>query len=597
MAKVKSITHLPPADFTPEVGNYKTLQPFRYWCQKVLPLVYDDSLSYYELLCKVVDYLNKTMEDVETLHGDVTNLHTAYEELQSYVNTYFSSLDVQEEINNKLDNMAESGELYEIIRRYTDPIVNEQNEKINVLKARMDTFSSLPDGSTSGDAELTDIRVGYNGHVYPSAGDAVREQVGGLKGEISELDDAYTDFKHQITTVKYSMNIFNKNDRFEVLTDTAMNSDGSIYTLADYNVIRIPLVDGATSYTLFRPNSLETAWICTPWRCAMYDDKFNNLGILLNNVQSVATPSNPLTKYLYINAGESIDKAMVVLDTVATAQYPAFVPYEEILTLKTPVLNWKDKKWLAYGDSITAICNGEGLNVGWAKYINEQYGFKYFYGRGVGGQTYLWNNDTFQVNSAGEYVNRGTSADNCKGCMCSWERISKMIPSAIKDEINMIFLMAGTNDMLEAENIDYNKPTWSASNTTDTDWVVATDYNGGDYDVNTFSGAIASTIMKLQTRCPNAIIILGTPLSMWDTKNHSNYEVSGKSMLDLSDTEIKVARYMNVPVIDVNGTCNINGYNYTRYITDGVHPYNDDGVKMLARTIIGGLTNVNPIMG
>ena len=170
------------ADFTPQLGNYRTLQPFRYWCQKVLPLVYDDSLSYYELLCKVVDYLNKTMEDVETLHGDVTNLHTAYEELQSYVNNYFSTLDVQEEINNKLDNMASSGELYEIIRKYTDPIVNEQNEQINVLKARMDTFASLPNGSTKGDAELTDIRVGYDGKVYPSAGDAVR-------GQASELNN------------------------------------------------------------------------------------------------------------------------------------------------------------------------------------------------------------------------------------------------------------------------------------------------------------------------------------------------------------------------------------------------------------------------
>ena len=111
----RSITPLPTADFTPEMGNYRTLQPFRYWCQKVLPLVYDDSLSYYELLCKVVDYLNKTMEDVETLHGDVTNLHTAYEQLQNYVNTYFSSLDVQEEINNKLNDMANSGELTKLI--------------------------------------------------------------------------------------------------------------------------------------------------------------------------------------------------------------------------------------------------------------------------------------------------------------------------------------------------------------------------------------------------------------------------------------------------------------------------------------------------
>ena len=93
------------------MNSFTPTKPFRFWCQKVLPLVYDDSLSYYELLCKVVDYLNKTMEDVETLHGDVTNLHTAYEELQSYVNNYFSTLDVQEEIDNKLDQMANDGTL------------------------------------------------------------------------------------------------------------------------------------------------------------------------------------------------------------------------------------------------------------------------------------------------------------------------------------------------------------------------------------------------------------------------------------------------------------------------------------------------------
>lgn len=186
------------ANFTPTLGEYKELQPFRYWCQKVLPLVYDDSLSYYELLCKVVDYLNKTMEDVGTLNGDVNNLHTAYNKLQGYVNNYFNNLDVQEEINNKLDDMANSGELYEIIRRYTDPIVNEQNEKITVLKARMDTFASLPEGATSGDAELRDIRVGYDGTVYPSAGDAVRRQVSNLNGDLNNY--AKSDFRYVPTT-------------------------------------------------------------------------------------------------------------------------------------------------------------------------------------------------------------------------------------------------------------------------------------------------------------------------------------------------------------------------------------------------------------
>lgn len=119
MSKVKSITPNPPADFIPESSNTKALQPFRYWCQKVLPLVYDDSLSYYEMLCKVVDYLNKTMEDV-------TNLHAAYVQLQNYVNNYFSTLDVQEEINKKLDEMASTGQLNQLFNKYIPYITVEQ---------------------------------------------------------------------------------------------------------------------------------------------------------------------------------------------------------------------------------------------------------------------------------------------------------------------------------------------------------------------------------------------------------------------------------------------------------------------------------------
>ena len=131
----RGIVKKDPADFTPTLGNYTDLQPFRFWCQKVLPLVYDDSLSYYELLCKVVDYLNKTMEDVGVLEGDVTGLHEAYKKLQGYVNDYFSTLDVQEEINNKLDEMASNGTLGEILKTVitvNQPVlVNNKEDMVN----------------------------------------------------------------------------------------------------------------------------------------------------------------------------------------------------------------------------------------------------------------------------------------------------------------------------------------------------------------------------------------------------------------------------------------------------------------------------------
>lgn len=94
------------------------LRPFRFWCQKVLPLVYDDELSYYELLCKVVDYLNKTMENVNDLSENFDELQGAFNTLKNYVNDYFKNLDVQEEINKKLDEMAINGYFDNLISKY-----------------------------------------------------------------------------------------------------------------------------------------------------------------------------------------------------------------------------------------------------------------------------------------------------------------------------------------------------------------------------------------------------------------------------------------------------------------------------------------------
>ena len=154
MGNERTIKPNDPADFTPQLGNYKSLQPFRFWCQKVLPLVYDDSLSYYELLCKVVDYLNKTMEDVETLNGDVTNLHRAYVQLQEYVNNYFASLDVQQEINSKLDVMASNGELTNLISPLLPDLISEWLAK-NITTTSPVIDKTLTISGAGADAKVT----------------------------------------------------------------------------------------------------------------------------------------------------------------------------------------------------------------------------------------------------------------------------------------------------------------------------------------------------------------------------------------------------------------------------------------------------------
>ena len=59
--------------------------PFRFWCQKVLPLVYDDSLSYYELLCKVVGKLNELAENQNNLSDEIKEVAKDLDDFKAQV--------------------------------------------------------------------------------------------------------------------------------------------------------------------------------------------------------------------------------------------------------------------------------------------------------------------------------------------------------------------------------------------------------------------------------------------------------------------------------------------------------------------------------
>lgn len=67
------------------MNNYHELKHFRFWCQKVLPLVYDDSLSYYEVLCKVVDYINKIIDDENATVAQIEELQNELEVVQQWI--------------------------------------------------------------------------------------------------------------------------------------------------------------------------------------------------------------------------------------------------------------------------------------------------------------------------------------------------------------------------------------------------------------------------------------------------------------------------------------------------------------------------------
>ena len=67
------------------------LSTFKFWCYKVLPLVYDDSLSYYEVLCKVVDYINKLIEQDKSFGDELTKLREDLATVQNWIDNYDTS--------------------------------------------------------------------------------------------------------------------------------------------------------------------------------------------------------------------------------------------------------------------------------------------------------------------------------------------------------------------------------------------------------------------------------------------------------------------------------------------------------------------------
>jgi hypothetical protein len=68
--------------------EYRDLTEFRFWCFKVLPLVYDDELSYYEVICKCVDYINNLIDNDKAIINDVEKLRQELKKVQEWIDNY-----------------------------------------------------------------------------------------------------------------------------------------------------------------------------------------------------------------------------------------------------------------------------------------------------------------------------------------------------------------------------------------------------------------------------------------------------------------------------------------------------------------------------
>lgn len=159
-----------------EVIKAKETGLFTNYIFKAIPLAFDESMSYYETLCGLLSYLKDTV--IPTVNNNanaVSELQNLYVELKTYVDDYFTNLDVQEEINNKLDKMTLDGTLTNLIKAYVDPIYQTYetsiNDKIILMNNNIQSINNKVDSATNGSpkgvyATLNDLITNNPNHDY-----------------------------------------------------------------------------------------------------------------------------------------------------------------------------------------------------------------------------------------------------------------------------------------------------------------------------------------------------------------------------------------------------------------------------------------------
>ncbi|MBR2011648.1 MAG: hypothetical protein IKA08_00050 [Alphaproteobacteria bacterium] len=213
---MKQITHIPK---------------FRRFVIQNFPFIEEDfdALTDYGLISKIVEYLNTVIDSQNDLSDNFTELNNAFNELHDYVEHYFDNLDVQQEINTKLDTMVADGTMDELLNRILLPyenaitarveavetLANQNSADITEQAGRIDALAQLTEGSTTGDAELIDGRTNFTGRVYANIGDNIRSFG---KAMFKDITSTLTKTSGSYVNVAFNQNAVTGYENYELPT-------------------------------------------------------------------------------------------------------------------------------------------------------------------------------------------------------------------------------------------------------------------------------------------------------------------------------------------------------------------------------------------
>lgn len=301
--------------------NYKTLTPFKGWVIENFPFIEADfdAITNYQLICKVTEYLNTVIYNQTQVQNLSNELVDGYNNLLKYVNDYFDNLDVQDEINNKLDDLVNDGTLTTLIGNYVNPIqeafearIENQIDTINTKVNASVGIQPIPVSSVEDMTNTSKVYVNtIDGYWYYYNG--TNWVQGGIYQSTSNTADV-TSLKNQMYDINGNMVL---DDLFEIGNITISNQEWT-YTNSTTRVrtkedVTISLKTGDTveitnsdiqfycGYLMANSKyeTLENAWLTDGFTCRCTGDYVMVLRFA-GEQEAIASPDE-IVKYIKIH--------------------------------------------------------------------------------------------------------------------------------------------------------------------------------------------------------------------------------------------------------------------------------------------------------
>ena len=189
-----------PADFDPSLKPYDNIPFLRFWCQKVLPAVYDQSLSYYEALCKMGAFLNKMLEELEKMQDNIDALHEAFVKLQAWVNAEIERFET--DMENRFNEFKQ--EIYDLFEQYKEEADTYINQQLNQYKQETTEWLSqkFEEYKTEANQYIDNIFEQYKNETNQEFNNWKQEFTNQYNEWKSQVDQSITNLGNRVTNIE-----------------------------------------------------------------------------------------------------------------------------------------------------------------------------------------------------------------------------------------------------------------------------------------------------------------------------------------------------------------------------------------------------------